>query len=199
LASAVSAFIPGYQRHERCRARGATLRRYYEYRARLMIDASKGLTKTYNRFHDSKERSPEIGRLRELHSAMDRAVLASYGWTEVDTTCGFDLDWCEAEAADDASPDTIERLEAGRHFFESAADAQSFAAELVGIGKGLPWRYRWRPEVRDDVLARLLLLNKQRAEAERRAGLSPLVADDLIDDEDALDLLEEDAESEEEE
>ena len=69
---------------------------------------------------------------------MDRAVLASYGWTDVDTTCGFDLDWCEAEAADDASPDTIERLEAGRYFFESAAEAQSFAAELVGIGKGLP-------------------------------------------------------------
>jgi hypothetical protein len=44
-----------------------------------MIDASKGLTKTYNRFHDSKERSPEIRRLRELHSAMDRAVLSSYG------------------------------------------------------------------------------------------------------------------------
>ena len=163
-------------------------REYYEYRARLMIDSNKGLTKTYNRFHDPKERSPEIARLRELHSAMDRAVLASYGWTDVDTTCGFDLDWCEAEAADDASPDTIERLEAGRYFFESAADAQSFAAELVGIGKGLPWRYRWRPEVRDDVLARLLLLNKQRAEAERRAGLSPLAADDLIDDDENLDI-----------
>ena len=102
-----------------------------------MIDSNKGLTKTYNRFHDPKERSPEIVRLRELHSAMDRAVLASYRWTTVDTTCGFDLDWCEAEAADDASPETIERLEAGRYFFESAAEAQAFAAELVGIGKGL--------------------------------------------------------------
>ncbi|MHC5541769.1 glycosyltransferase, partial [Singulisphaera rosea] len=54
-------------------------RQYYEYRARLMIDSNKGLTKTYNRFHDPKERAPEIARLRELHSAMDRAVLASYG------------------------------------------------------------------------------------------------------------------------
>jgi hypothetical protein len=157
-------------------------REYYEYRARLMIDSNKGLTKTYNRFHDPKERSPEIARLRELHSAMDRAVLASYGWADVDATCGFDLDWCEAEAADDASPETIERLESGRYFFESAAEAQAFAAELEGIGKGLPWRYRWRPEVRDDVLARLLLLNKQRAEAERLAGLSPLAAEDPIDD-----------------
>jgi hypothetical protein len=170
-------------------------REYYEYRARLMIDSNKGLTKTYNRFHDPKERSPEIARLRELHSAMDRAVLASYRWTEgVDTTCGFDLDWCEAEAADDASPDTIERLEAGRYFFESAADAQSFAAELVGIGKGLPWRYRWRPEVRDDVLARLLLLNKQRAEAERIAGLAPLAAENLSEEDDDFDLDDQDEE-----
>ena len=160
---------------------------YYEYRAQLMIDSNKGLTKTYNRFHDPKEKSPEIRRLRELHSAMDWAVLASYRWTDVDTTCGFDLDWCEAEAADDASPDTIERLEAGRYFFESAADAQAFAAELVGIGKGLPWRHRWRPEIRDDVLARLLLLNKQRAEAERLAGLTPLVSEELTDDDENLD------------
>jgi N-6 DNA Methylase len=166
-------------------------REYYEYRARLMIDSNKGLTKTYNRFHDPKERSPEIARLRELHSEMDRAVLASYRWTDVDTGCGFDLDWCEAEAADDASPDTIERLEAGRYFFESAAEAQSFAAELVGIGKGLPWRYRWRPEVRDDVLARLLLLNKQRAEAERIAGLAPLAAEGTDDEEE---MIEEDGE-----
>ena len=97
-----------------------------------------------------------------------------------DTTCGFDLDWCEAEAADDATPDTIERLETGRYFFESAEEARAFASELVSQagrrGSSFPWRYRWRPEVRDDVLARLLLLNKERAEAERLAGLSPLAA-----------------------
>ena len=104
---------------------------YYEYRAQLMRDSNKGLTKTYNRFHDPKERSPEIRRLRDLHAAMDRAVLAAYGWPDIDTTCGFDLDWCEAEAADDASPDTLERLETGRYFFESAEEARAFAAELV--------------------------------------------------------------------
>ena len=160
---------------------------YYEYRAQLMRDSNKGLTKTYNRFHDPKERSPEIRRLRELHTAMDRAVLAAYGWTDIDTTCGFDLDWCEAEPADDASPDTLERIETGRFFFESAEEARAFAAELEDGGKGLGWRYRWRPEVRDEVLARLLLLNAQRAEEERRAGLSPLEPapadeDDVLDE-----------------
>jgi hypothetical protein len=35
-----------------------------------------------------------------------------------------------------------------------------------------PWRYRWPDDVRDEVLARLLELNKQRAEEERLAGLT---------------------------
>src|SRR5271157_3877811 len=139
-----------------------------------MVTNGEGLTKTYNRFHDPKERSSEIRKLRELHSAMDRAVLATYGWTDIDTTCGFDLDWCEAEPTDDASPVTMERLDTGQFFFETAEEARAFAAELEDGGKGLGWRYRWRPETRDEVLARLLLLNAQRAEEERRAGLSPL-------------------------
>lgn len=33
-----------------------------------------------------------------------------------------------------------------------------------------PWRYRWPDAVRDDVLARLIALNGQRAEAEKRSG-----------------------------
>ena len=37
------------------------------------------MTRTYNRFHDPNEDDPEIGRLRELHAAMDRAVLDAYG------------------------------------------------------------------------------------------------------------------------
>ena len=169
-------------------------RAYEELRSYAMLKNSEGLTKTYNRFHDPKEKAPEIRKLRELHSVMDRAVLWAYGWAEaIDATCGFDLDWCDAEAGDDASPDTIERLETGRYFCESAAEAQMFAAELADPGKKLPWRYRWRPESRDDVLARLLLLNKEHAEAERRAGLAPLpvLATDLdldaTEDDDMLD------------
>ena len=33
-----------------------------------------------------------------------------------------------------------------------------------------PWRYRWPDDVRDEVLARLLELNAQRAAQEARAG-----------------------------
>src|SRR5262249_5670388 len=40
---------------------------YYEFRAQLMVTNNEGLTKTYNRFHDPHERSPEIKKLHELH------------------------------------------------------------------------------------------------------------------------------------
>lgn len=66
---------------------------YYEFRAALMVRNDEGLTKTYNRFHDPGERSADIFRLRELHAAMDRAVLDAYGWTDVQTDCEFLLDY----------------------------------------------------------------------------------------------------------
>jgi hypothetical protein len=56
---------------------------YNDHRAALMIARSEGMTKTYNRFHDPSERSEGIVRLRELHVAMDRAVLEGYGWQEL--------------------------------------------------------------------------------------------------------------------
>jgi hypothetical protein len=56
---------------------------YYDHRAALMIARDEGMTKTYNRFHDRKERGEDIVRLRELHADMDRAVLAAYGWDDL--------------------------------------------------------------------------------------------------------------------
>lgn len=77
---------------------------FYRFRAQLMSDSSfrtecmggtepEGLTKTYNRFHDPDEKLPGILRLRELHAAMDRAVLDAYGWTDIPTDCDFFLDY----------------------------------------------------------------------------------------------------------
>ena len=119
---------------------------YYDFRAALMVRNNEGLTATYNRFHrhDDEERpTPDIVRLRELHSAMDRAVLDAYGWKDIPTACDFFLDWEEPE--DEADDGNARR-------------------------KKKPWRYRWPDEVRDEVLARLLELNRQRAEEERLAA-----------------------------
>jgi len=123
-------------------------RAYYDFRAALMIRNNEGLTKTYNRFHDPDERSPGILKLRELHAAMDRAVLDAYGWTDLKPTCEFLLDY---EDDDDQEPGTSNQ-------------------ELTTRRRRKPWRYRWPDDFRDEVLARLLELNRQRAEEERQSG-----------------------------
>ena len=66
---------------------------YYEHRAALMIRNDEGMTKTYNRFHDPYEDDSDISQLRELHAAMDRAVLDAYGWADIPTNCDFLLDY----------------------------------------------------------------------------------------------------------
>ena len=66
---------------------------YYEFRAVLMVRNNEGLTKTYNRFHNPDECDIEIAKLRELHAAMDRAVLDAYGWCDILTDCCYLLDY----------------------------------------------------------------------------------------------------------
>ena len=110
---------------------------YYKFRADLMVRNNKGLTKTYNRFHDPHERDPGIAELRTLHTTMDRAVLDAYGWTDIPTECEFLLDY--------------------------EIDEEAWSPR-----KKKPFRYRWPDPVRDAVLGRLMELNAERAEEERR-------------------------------
>lgn len=144
---------------------------YYEFRADLMVRNDEGLTKTYNRFHDPNETSPDILKLRELHAAMDRAVLDAYGWQDIQPVCGFGLDYLELDDDAQVSPEAQQVIDSGNLWFETAEQAQAFA---IGIGhtgkKRLPWRYRWPEETRDEVLARLLDLNAQRAKEEQLSG-----------------------------
>lgn len=83
-------FPEGWEHHPSLESAGET---YYTFRADLMVRNDEGLTKTYNRFHDPEERHPDIARLRELHVAMDRAVLEAYGWGDIPTECEFLLDY----------------------------------------------------------------------------------------------------------
>ena len=130
-------FPEGWETHPAPETAGKT---YYEHRAALMVRKDEGMTRTYNRFHDPYEDDPEIEKLRELHAAMDRAVLDAYGWTDIPTDCDFLLDY------------EIDEATWGR--------------------KKKPYRYRWPDAVRDEVLARLLALNAERAAEEVRAGAS---------------------------
>jgi hypothetical protein len=133
--------FPFSENWERDTALEAPGREYYEFRAAVMSRNNEGLTKTYNRFHDPDEQSQDIARLRSLHASLDRAVLDAYGW-------------------DDLRPEP-------KFLIEDEAD---FGDEEWADRHRKPWRYRWTDDVRDEVLARLLALNRERSEAEQLAG-----------------------------
>lgn len=135
----------GFDSNETLEAAGKA---YYEFRADLMVRNNEGLTKTYNRFHDPAETDADIIKLRELHVAMDRAVLDAYGGDLAKLNvppCEFLLDYEEEE---DEEEETGKRQ------------------------KKKPYRYRWPDAFRDEVLALLLELNKQRADAEKKSSAS---------------------------
>jgi hypothetical protein len=184
-------FPAGFETNAALEAAG---REYYEFRAALMQDLWLGLTEIYNLFHSPDDealarlealyrkraatrdwrtaeavpadRSPltlyatpaaalaAVQRLRTLHAAMDTAVLTAYGWTDLlpKCTCEFLLDYEDDES-------------------------ESGAEESTGRKKKKPWRYRWPDEVRDEVLARLLKLNAERAEEEKLAGQTAALAE----------------------
>jgi hypothetical protein len=83
---------------------------------------------------------PDILKLQDLHEEMDRAVLGAYGWTDLQPRLDFILD------------------------YEDKEDDESLSND-----RKKPWRYRWVDEDRDDVLARLLELNRTRAEEEAQS------------------------------
>jgi hypothetical protein len=107
---------------------------YYSFRKQLMVDRNEGLTQIYNRFNDPEEDSPDIRQLRELHGLMDRAVIDAYGWTHLHPENEF-------------IPE-----------FEVEVDEEETARQ-----RKKRYRYRWPDETRDDVLARLLDLNREQA------------------------------------
>ncbi len=63
--------------------------RYYRQRQSIMQARQEGLTKTYNHFHDPDETAEDIATLRALHVELDQAVVAVYGWTDLDLGHAF--------------------------------------------------------------------------------------------------------------
>lgn len=87
-----------------------------------------GLTKTYNLVNDPDCTDDDVQALRDAHVALDEAVLAAYGWADLDP----------------------------RHGAYDTAQGRRFTIH---------------PEVRDEVLDRLLELNHVRYAEEVAAGL----------------------------
>jgi len=115
--------------------------RYHESRRQLMMTRQEGLTKTYNRFHDSSERSEDIAELRSLHVEIDQAVAAAYGWNDLDLDHGFHetkqgVRYTISEFARRTVLDRLLALNHQRHAEEEAEKAsQPFSAPAKRGGK----------------------------------------------------------------
>jgi hypothetical protein len=48
-----------------------------------MLARQAGLTATYNLVHDPKCADADITELRDIHRAIDEAVVRAYGWTDL--------------------------------------------------------------------------------------------------------------------
>jgi len=59
-----------------------------EERRKLMLGRTLGLTKLYNLVHDPAVADPAIEGLRDIHREIDLAVLAAYGWGDLDPAVG---------------------------------------------------------------------------------------------------------------
>lgn len=62
---------------------------YHQQRYGILVANGEGVTELYHRFHDAKEESSNIQKLRELHVEMDQLVAAAYGWDDLDLGHGF--------------------------------------------------------------------------------------------------------------
>ena len=67
--------------------------RYNVERMKIMQELKLGLTKLSNRLNSQEDKTREICQLRELHAAMDKAVLDAYGWSDVVPAYEFSGDY----------------------------------------------------------------------------------------------------------
>ena len=61
-----------------------------------MRELNIGLTKLHNRFDEPNNNEPAIVQLRNLHDAMDAAVLRAYGWPHAIPTPIHEREWPSA-------------------------------------------------------------------------------------------------------
>ena len=54
-----------------------------ENRRELMLSRAWGLTKTYKRVHNPDIHEPAVQELRDIHVAIDEAVMRAYGWDDL--------------------------------------------------------------------------------------------------------------------
>jgi len=101
-----------------------------------MLKRQLGLTKTYNLVNDPACQSREIEQLRGLHVAVDEAVFAAYGWTNLETEHGHyetrqGMRWTVAPAVQNEILDRLLELNHQRYAEEVAAGLHDKGAKRV--------------------------------------------------------------------
>ncbi len=84
--------------------------RVYESRAAYMLETQQGLTQTYNRLKAPACHDEPMLELRRLHEEMDRAVLAAYGWTDLEVPPYCPTTHAERQALETFHDELIDRL-----------------------------------------------------------------------------------------
>lgn len=90
---------------------------YLRLRAAIMRSEQKGITATYNDFHDPKIQSPLISELRYVHRDIDACVARVFGWEDIDLRHDFyrqphlpEIDCIRFTISEDARVEVLRRL-----------------------------------------------------------------------------------------
>lgn len=86
----------------------------YEARSRLMAEREQGLTTTYNQLKSDERLDEDIENLRSLHVGLDRAVLAAYGWSDIEPPAYASTDVKSIKRFEDEVIDRLFSLNAER-------------------------------------------------------------------------------------
>ena len=98
-------------------------------RAKLMIDLKQGLTKTYNAVLDPESDDERILELRSLHEATDRAVLDSYGWSDIEVPPYCPVTGEEEATVEEFKDEIVDRL------YALNAERSAQEEQRKGLGK----------------------------------------------------------------
>ena len=99
--------------------------RLYTARADFMVRTNQGLTQTYNLLKNPTCTDAAIIELRKLHEDLDRAVLAAYGWDDVEVPAYCGAPPSELERFEDEVIDRLFVLNAQRAEEERIAGKRS--------------------------------------------------------------------------
>jgi hypothetical protein len=99
----------------------------FKTRNDFMIESGLGLTKTYNALINSECSDEKTLKLRYIHEALDRAVLNSYGWTDVEVPPYCPESYEEKAKVQAFNDEVIDRL----YVLNAKRVAEEKAQELV--------------------------------------------------------------------